>query len=108
MPTIRLLVLTPALISAALLGCAAPRAHDNFKTIMGGQVGRNSDDSDIERNRYPNLRVATSTLANGDLEEEFKSGRGLVCRVFFQIDPRAKRVVAWRYTGSEDDCAIVP
>lgn len=47
-------------------------------------------------------------LANGNIEEEFKSGTRHKCRVYFEIDKSTERVVGWRYEGSEDDCVILP
>ena len=72
---------------------------------MQGQVGRSTDDPDIYRNRYPEFRVATKMLANGNVEEEFNRGVRGQCRVFFEIDKLAERIVGWRYEG---DCVILP
>jgi hypothetical protein len=96
------------ILSVSLTACASGRAHENFKNIMSGQVDRKIDDPDIERNRYSNLRVGTKKLLNGNIEEEFRSGRGLRCRVFFEIDNKAAKIIGWRYEGSDEDCAIVP
>lgn len=91
----------------SLTACATDRAHQNFKNIMQGNVGRNLDDAYIYRNRNRNLYVATRPLPNGNVEEEFRGGRGPTCRIFFEIDNKAKKIVGWRYEGTQDDCAIV-
>ena len=107
-PLLRLYLVLPIALCISLTACASGGAHKNFKNIMSGQVGRSADDPDIERNRYRNLRIGSRTLPNGNTEEEFKSGRGLRCRVFFEIDNKAGKIVGWRYEGSREDCAIVP
>ena len=95
-------------LGASLAACASGNSNENFKNIMSGQVGRTTDDPDIERNRYRNLQVGTKMLPNGNAEEQFKSGRGLRCRVFFEIDNKAAKIVGWRYEGSDEDCTITP
>jgi hypothetical protein len=103
-----------AIFSALVLGlsltaCAAPSAHQNFKDIMQGNVGRSLDDPYVYRNRYRAVNyVASKPLPNGNVEEEFRGGRGPTCRLFFEIDNQARKVVGWRYTGTEADCGIVP
>ena len=92
----------------SLTACASGRAHQNLKNIMQLEVGKPIDDPYLTRNEYPGQRVASRVLSNGNLEEEFQAGRGSRCRVFFEIDNKAKRIVGWRYEGSDDDCAIVP
>lgn len=98
------------LLSGKLAGCAWPSeiSHRNFKTIMAGNVGRSLDDLYIYRNRNWNFFVTTTHLTNGNVEEEFRAGRGPTCRVFFEIDDKAKKIVGWRYTGTQEDCSIVP
>lgn len=76
--------------------------------IMQIDVGRSVDDKYIYRNRVRSLYVGAKPLPNGNVEEEFRGGRGPTCRVFFEIDNQARKVVGWRYTGTEADCGIVP
>lgn len=93
----------------SLTACAGSRsAHENFNITMQLDVGRSLDDPYIYRNRVRSLYVGTNPLPNGNVEEEFRGGRGPTCRVFFEIDNRARKVVGWRYTGTEADCGIVP
>lgn len=95
-------------LSALLAACSFLDAHQNFKDIMQLDVGRSIDDPYNTRNRYRDRRVASRALPNGNTEEEFKAGIGLKCRVFFEIDNKAAKIVGWRYEGSKEDCAIVP
>lgn len=97
------MVLAALVVSFA--ACSTGRAHQNFKNIMQGQVGRSTNDPDIYRNRYPEFRVATKAFANGNVEEEFNQGVRGQCRVFFEIDKFLERIVGWRYEG---DCVILP
>ena len=96
------------MLCAFLNACASGRSHQNFKNIMQGNIGRDLDDPYVYRNRNSNLRIATKALPNGNIEEEFKSGRRLKCRVFFEVDRTTGKIVGWRYEGSEEDCAITP
>lgn len=95
-------------LATSLTACASGSAQQNFKNTMQANVGRSLDDRYIYRNRDRDLLVSTKLLSNGNIEEEFKAGRSLRCRVFFEIDNKAQRIVGWRYTGTEEDCAIVP
>jgi hypothetical protein len=101
-------ILFALVLSTSLTACASGRAHQNFKTIVQSDVGRSLDDPYIYRNRSRNLYVVTKSLPNGNVEEEFRGGRGPTCRVFFEIDNKAQKIVGWRYSGSEEDCAVVP
>jgi len=96
------------MMGMSLAACASDVAHQNFRTIMQGQVGKSVDNPYTTRNRYPDRQLSIRQLVNGNTEEEFKTGRGLRCRTFFEIDNQAHKVVGWRYEGSEQDCAIVP
>lgn len=101
-------VLLALVLLISLTACASGRAHQNFKNIMQLEVGKPVNHPYLTRNEYPGRRVASRVLPNGNIEEEFKAGIGLRCRVFFEIDNQAKKIVGWRYEGTEQDCAIVP
>lgn len=102
-------ILFAVVLCMSLTACAASGgAHQNFKSIVQADVGRSLNDPYIYRNRSRNLYIATRPLPNGNVEEEFRGGRGPTCRVFFEIDNKARKIVGWRYTGTEGDCAVVP
>ena len=88
--------------------CASYTGHQNFIEINQLDVGRKLDDQYATRNQYRDRLVATRRLANGHVEEEFKSGLGLKCRTFFEIDESAGKIVGWRYEGPDNVCAITP
>lgn len=94
--TVLLLALTP--------GCSG---HQNFIDIMRHDVGKGIDNPYLTRNQYPERRVGQKMLPNGNIEEEYRAG-WRACRVFFEIDKKAGKVVGWRYEGSDKDCSIPP
>ena len=94
--------------SVFVCSCSYLDAHQNYVRARQLQIGRSIDDPYAVRNRYPDRRVGVRALPNGNIEEEFKDGLGLRCRTFFEIDNKAGKIVAWRYEGTKQDCAIVP
>lgn len=75
---------------------------------MQVSIGKNANDPDLTRNRYRDRWTSTTQLQNGNVEEGYKSGRELRCRVFFELDRNTETIVRWRYEGTEDDCSIAP
>lgn len=96
-----------AAMGVSFAACSTGRAHQNFKSAMEAQVGRDLNDPHLLRNRSPNY-VSTRALPNGNIEDEFKIGRRLNCRIFIEADKTVGKTVGWRYEGSEQDCVIVP
>ena len=96
------------LLAASLTACAAPSElnHRNFVTQMQNQVGKSSDHPYLTRNLYRDRLVSRKTLPNGNIEEEFQAGHKLRCRVFFEVNDKAKTVVGWRYEGTKQNCSI--
>ena len=99
------LVLVLLVLPAA---CVSGSGHENFKNTMQAEIGKNSDDRYAYRNHYRNLFIGAKELPGGNVEEGFRSGRGPNCRVYFEIDKAARKIVSWRYEGAEKDCVIVP
>lgn len=96
-----------AALGNSFAACSTGRAHQNFKSAMQAQVGRDLNDPYLLRNKSPNY-VGTKILPNGNAEDEFKIGRRLNCRVFIEADKAIGKTVGWRYEGIDDDCVIVP
>lgn len=94
--------------AASLIACAMPSElnHRNFTTRMQHEVGKNSDHPYLTRNLYRDRLMSSRTLPNGNTEEEFAAGSRLRCRVFFEVDNKAKIIVGWRYEGSKENCSI--
>ena len=96
------------LVVAALASCSSDRAHENYEYAMQLEVGKPINDRYLTRNEYPDRLLSKRTLPNGHVEEEYESGIGLRCHTFFEIDQTAEKIVAWRYEGTKDDCAVRP
>ena len=105
---VTLVVPVALLLGGNLQGCGSVTAHQNFLKTMEIDVGRSSLDPYVFRNRAQSLFVDATRLPNGNIEERFRAGRGPTCRVFFEIDEAAEKIVRWRYEGTEADCGIVP
>jgi hypothetical protein len=97
-----------AAVCFSLAVCSSLTPHENFKTIMQRDVGSTTHDPYAYRIRARDWLLGTKSLPNGNIEEEFKAGRRLSCRVYFEIDKLAGKIVSWRYEGTEQDCVIVP
>lgn len=101
------LLLGLMLLTTLLTACAAAeRAHLNFKNAMQWQVGRSADDPYVNYNRYSENRGPSQTISNGNIEREYRFGPG--CQVFFEIDKLTRKIIGWRYIGSEKNCQIAP
>jgi hypothetical protein len=94
-------------LCTSLSACAAGIAHENFKKVMDRQIGKNADDPGAYLVYYKERRIGTTLLPNGDTEEQYRAGRE-PCRVYFRIDKATRKIINWRYEGSEQDCVIVP
>jgi hypothetical protein len=99
-------VATGFLIPSLLPACATPSPHENFKSILGADVGKSADDPTSSVARYPQLLIGRRILSNGAIENEYR-WRG-ACHYFFEINPKTNIIVRWRYQGNDGDCAIVP
>lgn len=103
---LRLCSVLPVILCVSLTACAAGRAHENFMDRMQRHVGRTAEDSNNSMNRYPENRGFTKSLPNGNIEQEYRFGPG--CQVYFEIDKSSRKIVGWRYEGTEQDCVLVP
>jgi hypothetical protein len=95
-------------LCASLTACASGRAYENLGNWMQEQIGKSAEDPDAYRNRYRNLHVAAKELPNGNVEEQYRTGRGLRCQVYFEIDKATRKIVGWRYGGTQEDCVLIP
>lgn len=94
------------LLCASLSACVSGIAHQNFKSAMQRQVGRSVDDPNVPMNRYPKDRGPARDLPNGNTEQLFRFGPS--CQVYFEIEKASRKIVGWRYEGTQENCAIVP
>src|SRR6266446_5886624 len=97
-----------SLCCLALAGCVSVEtAHQNFLNINGGMVGKNAHAREVQGTRNPETRFQTIRLANGNIEEGYRLSAG-ACRYYFEIEPLGRKIVSWRYEGSQDACAVWP
>lgn len=94
------------LFTMSLPSCASLTPHENFKNIISHSVGKSIDDPPRITAAYPQYLISSKLLPNGHLENEYRF-RG-TCRYFFEIDQTTRKIVGWRFEGSESDCEIVP
>lgn len=87
-------------------GCHAITAHENFNMILGQSVGKSIDAPPTLTNAYSRRLLRSDILENGNVENEYRY-RGS-CRYFYEIDPKTRLIVGFRFVGSEADCAIEP
>jgi hypothetical protein len=95
-----------AVMLLGLCACAAFDAHENFKEHMQSHIGRFANDPYAYPNRYPERVVGRHSLANGNTEIEYRTGVRGDCRVFFEVEKKTDKIIAWRYQGKRDVCAI--
>lgn len=93
-------------LCVSLTACASGRAYENFKNRMQRQVGRSADDPNTSMNRYPENLGDAKKLLNGNIEQQYRFGPG--CQVYFEINEESRKIVGWRYEGSEQECVLIP
>jgi hypothetical protein len=93
-------------LSLCLAGCNLQFGRDTFDTQMQAEVGKTADDPDSYRARNPSMRVGSTPLRNGNVEEEYQAGFRSNCRVFFEVDKSTRKVVGWRFGQPDDDCYL--
>ena len=78
---------------------------------MQHEIGRFESDRYASINHYSRDVVARTELPNGNIEVKQRAGRwrkGEECHVFFEIDKTSRRIIGWRYEGSEQTCIHIP
>jgi hypothetical protein len=56
------------------IGLRFRRPQQNFKDWLQQQLGKSVDDPDAYINRYPENRITTRDLPNGNLELQYRGG----------------------------------
>ena len=103
---LRLCSVLPVVLCVSLTACASGRAHENFKNSVQWDVGKSLDDQSILMNRYPEDQGELVVLPNGNIEQQYRFRRG--CTVYFETDKASRKIVGWRYEGTEETCVLVP
>jgi hypothetical protein len=98
-----------ALLACLILaGCVTPQGHLAFRQVMERQIGKQTDEPDFYPVYYRLRQVESKTLPNGNVEDEYLTGRRNECRLFFEATPGTRRVLRWRFEGDERYCVILP
>lgn len=99
------MILAGCLLLPSLASCSSVTPHENFRGHMSHNVGKSIDDPNTNW-VIPKYLIDSKTLPNGNIENGYRF-RG-TCRYFFEFDPNTRRIVGWRFEGSEGDCIINP
>jgi len=96
-----------ALVALIVAGCASSSAeYQNFKQVMDRQVGKGIDDPDAYAVFYRLRELNSKPLQNGNLQQQYAAGRNERCRLYFEVEPRTRRIVRWSSEGGESDCVL--
>lgn len=106
MRSIGKIILAGFVLLPLLASCSSLTPHENFKNFLKNNVGKRADDPSSDVARYPQLLIDSQVLPNGNTENKYL-WRG-ACRYFLEIDSITRKIVGWRFEGSEHDCEIVP
>jgi hypothetical protein len=93
------------------VSCASLDPYENFKSHLQAEVGENIDDAPSYSHRAQPNSISTNPLQNGNIEYhyEYKNFQG-ICRYVFEVDPKTRKIVDWRYDGEDKDkaCFVNP
>lgn len=90
----------------AFLACSPTDPHENFKNILGKDVGKRADDPLNTIALSADWFAGETILENGNTEKKYKYKGS--CVYFYEIDRKTNIIVGWRFEGSKADCAIAP
>ncbi len=74
--------------------------------VFGQSVGKSIDDQLRLNNAYPDRLIASKTLGNGNVENEYRWYGD--CRYFYEFNPGTRVIVSWRFEGSQSECRLNP
>lgn len=99
-------ILIGAFLMVSQSSCGSVTPHENFTLHMKSKMGMNFDDPPRVTGINPERFISSKILPNGNLENGYLF-RG-TCRYFYEIDQKTRKIVGWRFEGSERDCEIAP
>ena len=94
-------MLFASLLPVTMLSCIiVPHPHETFISHRNNEVGRKIEEvkSSTSVKGYTNSRF----LPNGNVEYGFRA-RG-TCRVYYEVDPKTRIIVSWRWEGLRKHC----
>lgn len=81
-------------------------AHEYFEYVMTSKIGMNYDDPPSVTGINAEQLMSSNILSNGHLENGYRFSDA--CVYYFEINPDTRKILSWRYMGSEEDCSITP
>lgn len=81
-------------------------AHEYFEYVMTSKIGMLYDDPPSVTGINTEQLMSSNILSNGHMENGYRFSDA--CVYYFEIDPNTRKILSWRYMGSEEDCAITP
>ena len=100
------ILLAACLLLPSLASCSSVTPHENFMAHMSSKIGMSIDSPPKVTGINPERLISSSILRNGNFENGYRY-RG-TCQYFFEIDQQTRKIVGWRFEGSERDCEIAP
>lgn len=88
----------------SMLGPPVNEGHERFEAQMRAKIGMFYDDPASFTGINTKGFVSSNILLNGHMENGYKH-RGS-CIYYFEIDPESRKIVGWRYEGTENDCSV--
>ena len=82
--------------------------HERFKRIRQADIGKSADDPNTAVGRLFDNRIGERTLPNGNAEIGFNHAGGKYCRYYYEVDRTTKKIVSWRFEGTEKTCWVIP
>ena len=101
-----LTMLVGCLLLLLSTACSSVTPHENFQMIFSQSIGKSIDSAPRLTNAYPDRLLSSIDLLNGHIENKYLWYGA--CRYFYEIDPKTRIIVAWRFEGNERDCRINP
>jgi len=99
-------LLSAILFVISFPSCSSITPHDNFKSLMGHNVGSRIDNPNVIGSTNPKYLIESKKKPNGNMENKYR-GKG-TCRIYFEYNPETLIITGWLYEGSKKDCSIVP
>lgn len=96
-------------LSSCVILPSTSEMHDLYVQEMRLRVGMSIDDPPRKTWADPDKLVTSRSLPNGNIENEYRFyGYHGTCRSFYEINPKTRIIVGWRYEGRDQDCAMIP
>ena len=100
-------VYVPGLLWGCTFGSPADN-HERFKRHRQADIGKGADDPNTDVGHLYSNRIGERTLPNGNTEIGFNHAGGKYCRYYYEVDRTTKKIISWRFEGTEKTCSVPP